>query len=224
MHIVLLGDSTFDNRFYTEGGPDVVTHLEGLLVGGDRATLLAVDGAVMAGMGPQLAQVREMLDDPDEENPPTHLALSVGGNDLLREIDVLRAPARSVAEALHAVRGRAERFGRGYRTLVYRTLELGLPTALCTVYQGAFEDPGEAAVVETALRIFDHEILEAGLDRGLPVIDLRRVCDQPEDYWNPIEPSERGGRKIAGAVLRAFRAPRFSVDHAVTWVGAAGMG
>ncbi len=37
----------------------------------------------------------------------------------------------------------------------------------------------------------------------LPVVDLRAVCDQPRDYANPIEPSGRGGYKIARAVARA---------------------
>jgi hypothetical protein len=30
-HVVLLGDSIFDNRSYTAGAPDVITHLGSLL-------------------------------------------------------------------------------------------------------------------------------------------------------------------------------------------------
>ena len=36
--------------------------------------------------------------------------------------------------------------------------------------------------------------------RGLPLVDLRLICDQDEDYANPIEPSVRGGEKIAAAI------------------------
>lgn len=210
MHIALLGDSTFDNGAYTEDGPDVVTHLERLLVGeNDRATLLALDGAMVSTVRPQLGEVEELLADP--ERAPTHLALSVGGNDLLMEIDILSRPATSVAEGLALLRERSERFGQEYRRLVKDVLRLGLPTVTCSVYNGSFPDPDEARVIETALRVFDHEILEVGLDHGLPVVDLRRVCSEPEDYWNPIEPSERGGAKIAAAVLAAFRAPRYDL-------------
>jgi hypothetical protein len=35
------------------------------------------------------------------------------------------------------------------------------------------------------------------------VVDLRLVCGEPADYANPIEPSGRGGLKIARAVARA---------------------
>ena len=36
---------------------------------------------------------------------------------------------------------------------------------------------------------------------GLPLTDLRVICDEPEDYANPIEPSVQGGAKIARAIV-----------------------
>jgi hypothetical protein len=36
------------------------------------------------------------------------------------------------------------------------------------------------------------------------VIDLRLVCTEPADYANPIEPSSRGGEKIAQAIMRSL--------------------
>jgi hypothetical protein len=36
---------------------------------------------------------------------------------------------------------------------------------------------------------------------SLPVIDLRSICNRPEDYANPIEPSSIGGEKIARAIV-----------------------
>lgn len=38
--------------------------------------------------------------------------------------------------------------------------------------------------------------------RGLDVIDLRAVCDLPQDDANPIEPSSAGSAKIARAIAR----------------------
>ena len=45
-HIVLLGDSIFDNARYTLGEPDVISQGRQLLPASWRATLLAVDGRV----------------------------------------------------------------------------------------------------------------------------------------------------------------------------------
>jgi hypothetical protein len=42
--------------------------------------------------------------------------------------------------------------------------------------------------------------LRAALDRGLDIIELRAICREPSDDANPIEPSGRGGLKIARAI------------------------
>ena len=221
MRIALLGDSTFDNGAYTDGGPDVATHLGRLLVGDDTAVLLARDGAMVAGVEEQVQALSAMCDPGAAPEPVTHVALSVGGNDLLAEAGVLNAPVASVGEALVLVRERSASFGSRYRSLLDRLMELRLKTVLCTVYNGAFPSD-EARVIEAALRIFDHEIIEAGLARGVPIIDLRRVCSEPSDYFNPIEPSERGGAKIAAAVLRALHVPLYGLaGPAVTVQGTA---
>jgi hypothetical protein len=44
-HVILLGDSVFDNGAYTAGGPDVLAQLRGLLPAGWRASMAAVDGS-----------------------------------------------------------------------------------------------------------------------------------------------------------------------------------
>jgi hypothetical protein len=38
--------------------------------------------------------------------------------------------------------------------------------------------------------------------RDLTLIDLRLICSEAADFANPIEPSLRGGAKIAQAILR----------------------
>ncbi|HEY0493997.1 MAG TPA: SGNH/GDSL hydrolase family protein, partial [Candidatus Dormibacteraeota bacterium] len=73
-HVVLLGDSVFDNAAYVGGGPDVVTQLRQRLPSGWRASLLAVDGSVIASIAQQLARLPA---------DASHLVISVGGNDAL---------------------------------------------------------------------------------------------------------------------------------------------
>lgn len=129
MHIALLGDSTFDSRTYTEGTHDVITHLLGLLVGSDQATVLARDGAVIADVYGQIERLEALLDPETEPEPVTHAVLSVGGNDLLEKLPVLDSPVESVGEALLAVRERSESFGRAYRDLLDRLLEVEAPSS-----------------------------------------------------------------------------------------------
>lgn len=196
MHIALLGDSTLDNGAYTSGGPAVIDHLSRLLSSEDRATLLAVDGATTQHIQSQLGRM------PDGA---THAVLSVGGNDALREIEVLERPSQTVAHALSEVGRVVEDFEEAYRRSLKQVLQAGLPTTVCTIYNGAFDEArGEQQVIDAALTMWNDAILQAALDHDLPVLDLRRVCSDRDDYTQQIEPNEQGGRKIAEALHRAL--------------------
>jgi hypothetical protein len=195
-HVVLLGDSIFDNGAYTSGGPDIVTQLRSLVPASWTATLLAVDGARVDDVTRQVERL------PSEAS---HLVLSVGGNDALAHSELLEGPAASAPQLLGFLADAAESFERRYRRLVHRLLERELPLTVCTIYNGNFPDPGFQRLVSTALCIFNDPILRIACERRLIVIDLRLVCNEAADYANPIEPSSTGGGKIAGAILRALQ-------------------
>jgi hypothetical protein len=197
-HVVLLGDSIFDNGAYVSGGPDVIAQLRALLPEDWSATLCALDGATTEDVPRQLAEV------PDDA---THLVLSVGGNDALDDIGILERPARSVGEALALLAERAEAFETRYRGMVQLLLGRALPITVCTVYNGSFADPVMRRVTRTALSVFDDAILRVAFEHQLDVIELRLVCADPLDYANPIEPSVQGGARIAHAIVRALLEP-----------------
>jgi hypothetical protein len=192
-HLVLLGDSIFDNAAYTDGGPDVVTQLRGLLPEGWRATLAAVDGSQAVEVAAQLAGV---------DATATHLVLSVGGNDALMESGLLDEPVYSSADALRLIGASVREFETRYRAAVAACLARGLPLAICTIYHGNFPDADYRERAIVALTAFNDAIIRTACAHGLDVIDLRAVCDLPQDYANPIEPSSVGGAKIARAIAR----------------------
>ena len=191
-HVVLLGDSIFDNAAYLVAGePDVVRQVRRRLPDGSQATLLAVDGDTMRGVHDQLR-----LLPPDA----THLIVSVGGNDALGRAAFLEAPARSTAEALMGLAGIGEEFERGYAAMLDGVLAHGLPTAICTVYYPRFPEPCLQRIAVAALTVFNDCIIRAAFTHGIPLIDLRLICAQASDYANAIEPSARGGEKISRAI------------------------
>lgn len=192
-HLVLLGDSIFDNAAYTDGGPDVVTQLRGLLPEGWRATLAAVDGAQAADVAGQVAGV---------DASATHLVLSVGGNDALMASGLLDEPVYSSADALRLIATTVREFEARYRDAVAACLARRLPLAVCTIYHGNFPDPDYRERAIIALTALNDAIVRTACAHGLDVIDLRAVCDLPQDYANPIEPSSIGGAKIARAIAR----------------------
>jgi lysophospholipase L1-like esterase len=193
-HIVLLGDSIFDNAAYVRPGePDVVHQLRARLPAGAKATLAAVDGATAADVRRQLERLPAGA---------THLIVSAGGNDTLGNIGVLDEPAGSIADALTRLADIGGDFERAYRAMLRAVLDCGKPTALCTIYEPRYPDPRLQRLAVTGLALFNDVITRAAFTHGLPVLDLRLVCDEDADFANPIEPSAQGGDKIAAAIAR----------------------
>jgi hypothetical protein len=204
-HVVLLGDSIFDNAAYVGTGPDVIRQLRAVLPEGWRATLRAVDGATIAAVQAQLA---------DLPNGASHVVVSAGGNDALAEAGVLEQRARSVAEALGKIADIRERFQRNYRAMLEALPRRGIAAALCTIYEARFPDPALRRLAATALTAINDCITREAFRRDLALIDLRLICDSDDDFANPIEPSVVGGEKIARAVARfatADQTPRSQV-------------
>lgn len=190
-HLVLLGDSIFDNGAYTGGGPAVIAQVRKRIPLGWRATLGAVDGAMIADVWRQLAKLPPDVD---------RLVLSVGGNDVLTQADLLYAPASNVAKALDVIGDSARHFESAYLDMLRPCLRIDRHMAICTIYSGAFPDPEYQRIIAVALAPFNDAIIRIGLEFSLTILDLRLICSAPEDYANPIEPSSKGGEKIAEAI------------------------
>jgi hypothetical protein len=204
-HVVLLGDSVFDNAAYVAGGPDVVTQLRRLLPGGWRATLLAVDGAVISGVAGQLRSL---------PGDATHLVLSVGGNDALGFAYLLNEPVGSAAQALAGFADAQDWFAAGYAAMLEAVATRGLPAAACTIYDTPPSAPDQR-IIKSAAALFNDRISREVFTRGISLLDLRLVCSEDGDYANSIEPSVQGGAKIARAICAflfpAQAAPRSTV-------------
>jgi len=194
IHIVLLGDSIFDNSPYTAGGPDVVSQVRQMLPVDWRATLLAVDGATTKDVALQLRRLPQ---------DASHLVLSVGGNDALMSSGILRAPADCTAQAVSALADISKAFEDRYRHAVDACRQMHLSLTLCTIYNGYFPDAIYQRLVSTALMVFNDVILRVGIEFELAMIDLRFICSSSADYANPIEPSSIGGAKIARAIVNS---------------------
>src|SRR6266550_9027336 len=62
--------------------------------------------------------------------------VSVGGDDVLQNLDVLRIKTKSSFDALLSLGKRVAGFEGGYRAAIDRVRQLGLPTTVCTIYNG----------------------------------------------------------------------------------------
>ena len=190
LHVVLLGDSIFDNGRYVPGGPSVSEQLAKELEGRGRATLLAVDGDTARDVDAQ----RQRL-----PADATHLIVSVGGNDALPHTGLLDRPLHNASELLVALAAAQDGFRADYRRMLAGVREHGKPVAVCTIYDSNFTGP-KKRLADVALSVWNDVILREAGAAGVPVIDLRRLFTVPADYSNEIEPSVVGGAKLVQAI------------------------
>lgn len=193
-HLVLVGDSIFDNAIYVPDEPAVIDHVRRLLPESWKATLIAHDGDVVVDVEGQLTRI------PLEA---THLVISIGGNNALQALGIFSSAVGSVSEALLLLSAVRRDFQRAYRTMLWQALALQLPLVVCTIYDAI---PDLSVESQTALAIFNDTIVREANAANIPVIDLRLVCTGKEDYSiiSPIEPSNQGGQKIATALVEHF--------------------
>jgi hypothetical protein len=189
-HVVLLGDSILDNAAYVGSGADVVRQLQGMLPQEWRASLLARDGAVVDDIASQMSGLPADAD---------RLVLSVGGNDALMLSMVLNEAAASMAAALERLAALREGFQVAYRAMLKDVLARNIATAVCTIYEPRYADPQHRRIAATALSLLNDAITRE-VFMGATLIDLRLICNDDDDFATPIEPSARGGAKIARAI------------------------
>ena len=206
-HVVLLGDSIFDNGAYVPGRPAVIEQLRTSLPPEWQATLLALDGAIAADVPRQVVRL------PDDAS---HLFVSVGGNDAIGNSGLIGDMKHSAAEGFLKMAEVQEQFRQDYRAMLHAVLEAGKPTVLCTIYDSIPDLPPPAV---TGLSVFNDVILREAFHRGLPVLDLRLICTEPGDYssLSPIEPSEAGGARIVRRICAIARGHDFSQLHSVVY-------
>ena len=225
-HIILAGDSIFDNGHWVPGYPDVATQVKSLFDANDKVTLLAVDGDIINGVADQLKSL------PDDA---THLFVSAGGNDALGMLGAMRKAVSSVAEGfLHFHKIRKE-FERMYQAMLSNALSYNLSTTICTIYkpclshrnairmfshsESGLTSEQQQKVANTALPIINSVISNEAIKAELPVIDLEVIFNNVADYANDIEPSAVGGMKMARIIKEIVDTHDFSINKTMVYKG-----
>lgn len=206
-HVVLAGDSIFDNAMYVADDPCLTDQLREVLSDGSSVSMIAVDGDYVGDVWRQVSRLPEGA---------TNIFVSAGGNDALRHAHKLNNDYSTSVELFREWADIQADFRRDYQLMLKAILELELDTAVCTVYDAV---PTIGAVEVTALSLFNDVILREAVCHGIPIVDLRQVCTDSADYSqiSPIEPSSQGGAKIAAVLKHILNGHDFSSEHTVIY-------
>ncbi|VAW49548.1 hypothetical protein MNBD_GAMMA03-923 [hydrothermal vent metagenome] len=206
-HILLLGDSIFDNAGYVGSGESVIEQLQTNIPVDSKATLLAVDGDITSDVYAQLELIPEGV---------THAFLSIGGNDALRIVNVLQQSVSTVGEAMEIFTEIRLDFQNSYRKLITQIKQKVDKLIICTVHDSVPDFEPRAL---TALSMFNEIILKEAFAINASVIDLRLLCNEKEDYStiSPIEPSGQGARKIVEQIVKVTNEHGFNIKTPVIY-------
>ena len=130
--------------------------------------------------------------------------MSIGGNDLLKRMDILTSPEKvSAVSLLEELHQETCEFRKRHQQILSK---LEKPTLICTVYNPVFSKDPELAplqqAAEMAISIFNDAIQQSVRNAGFDLLELRDLFTEEDDYANPIEPSDQGGRKLAEEIVR----------------------
>jgi hypothetical protein len=209
-HVVLLGDSIFDNKRYVGDGPDVIDQLKADLPPGWTASSNAIDGSTSLDIASQLERLPA---------DATNLVVSVGGNDALKHKELLDETASSVAEVLYKLGQIRNEFRTNYRSMLEGVMARKLPAAVCTIYEANYRDPDTHLIAATGLSVFNDIITREAFARGIPLIDLRLIVTESADYAHDVEPSVKGGAKITKAIATLISADDVTQKRSVVFAG-----
>jgi hypothetical protein len=197
-HVVLAGDSIFDNDEYVPGEPGVLAQLRASLPAGWLASKVAVDGDVINDVR---RQVKNLPAD------ATDLIVSVGGNDALGHSDLL-AQVRGPADLPRLMYAPLGKFRASYAAMLDLLTPISVRLQVCTIYTAIpFTEPLWRTLAPVAIGAFNQVIMEEAAIRGIEVLRLDRVCVEDVDYsvLSPIEPSAQGGQKIVDLIVASVQ-------------------
>ena len=197
-HIVLAGDSIFDNDGYVPGETGVIEQMRMSIPATWSASKIAVDGDCIQHVAEQL----ECL-----PSNATDLVVSVGGNDARQHTHLFDKIAESQSmEALLAAP--LNRFRASYRDMLARLINTKLSVQTCTIYtEIPFPDPVWRQLAPQAIKHFNDIIIDESESVGVSVLRLDIVCTLEQDFSkiSPIEPSSQGGQKIVNHILASLK-------------------
>ena len=191
--LILIGDSIIDNVVYVmPPGQSVLGHLFSLVPDLDF-NQRAIDGDTTVDVLNR--QLSEPIDAP--------VVLSIGGNDLLKRLEILTSQKRRLSvDLLEELHTEVDAFQKRHQEILSHFQKTAL---ICTIYNPIFSKDPELAplqqAAEVVIALFNDAIQQNVRHAGFDLLELRDIITEEDDFANPIEPSDQGGRKLAKEIV-----------------------
>jgi len=190
-HVVLLGDALLEAYISIDKTPG---EFEDALLPGTRNQwkISVVSAAEVERAGPSLVLPADA----------THAIIFIEGNHAIEQSGLLHG--RPDAQMLEQLSLAADEFERTLKQLIHVAQAARLVIMVCTMFTPNHKDPVRQRAACAALAVFNDRVTKCAAASRVALIDLRLICNEPEDFDKPAQLSKSGLQKAANVIRFAM--------------------
>jgi hypothetical protein len=192
-HVVLLGDALLDAYSSIDKSPG---EFENALLPGtrDQWKISVVSAAAVERAGPSLVLPQDA----------THAIIFIEGNHAIEQSGLLHSRPGAYGQKLEQLSLAADEFERTLARLIHAAQAARLVIMVCTMFQPNYKDPVRQRTACAALAVFNDRVTKRAAEAKASLIDLRLICNEPDDYDKPTQLSKSGLQKAANVIRFAM--------------------
>jgi len=192
-HVVLLGDALLDAYSSIDQRPG---EFENALLPGtrDQWKISVISAAAIERAGASAVLPKDA----------THAIVFIEGNHAIEHSGLLHGRPHTVGHTLEQLSLAADEFERTLARLIHVAQAARLVIMVCTMFEPNYKDPVRQRTASAALAIFNDRVTKRAAEARASLIDLRLICNEPEDYDKPTQMSKSGLQKAANVVRFAM--------------------
>lgn len=192
-HVVLLGDALLEAYISIDKTPG---EFEDALLPGTRNQwkISVVSAAEVERAGSALALPKDA----------THAIVFIEGNHAIEQSGLLHNPRDARGRTLEQLALAADEFERTLKQLIQVAQAARLVIMVCTMFTPNYKDPVRQRTACAALAVFNDRVTKRAAEARVALIDLRLICNEPEDYDKPAQLSQSGLQKAANVIRYAM--------------------
>jgi hypothetical protein len=192
-HVVLLGDALLDAYSSIDKTPG---KFEDALLPGtrDQWKISVVSAAEVERAGPTLVLPRDA----------THAIIFIEGNHAIEQSGLLDSRPDTYGQKLEQLSLAADEFEHTLARLIHAAQAARLVIMVATMFTPNYKDPVRQRTACAALAVFNDRVTKRAAEARVSLIDLRLICNEPEDYDKPTQLSKSGLQKAANVIRFAM--------------------
>ena len=134
----------------------------------------------------------------------THAVIFIEGNQAIERSGLLETRGDAYGRTLEQLALAADEFERTLARLIHVAQAARLVIMVCTMFEPNYKDPARQRSACAVLAVFNDRVTKRTAAARASLIDLRLVCDEPDDYDKPTQLSQSGLQKAANVIRFAM--------------------